>query len=226
VAREFDEERIETGELISLEDFLERVSLVADADDLPPEAPGADAGVVTLMTLHTAKGLEFPVVFLSGMEDGTFPHMRALSEPLELEEERRLAYVGITRARERLYLSRAAVRSAWGAPQYHPASRFLDEIPPELVEWERLESAVDAARQGRRMGGSAMESLANRREMTRASSKPVLHLSPGDRVTHDSFGLGTVLRVEGEGDRAMAHVDFGSEGVKRLLLRYAPVVKL
>ncbi len=160
VAREFDEERIETGEVISLEDFLERVSLVADADDIPSGAPGADGGVVTLMTLHTAKGLEFPVVFLSGMEDGTFPHMRALSEPLELEEERRLAYVGITRARERLYLSRAAVRSAWGAPQYHPASRFLDEIPPELVQWERLESAVDAARQGRRMGGSAMESLA------------------------------------------------------------------
>ena len=178
------------------------------------------------MTLHTAKGLEFPVVFLSGMEDGMFPHMRALSEPLELEEERRLAYVGITRARERLYLSRAAVRSAWGAPQYHPASRFLDEIPPELVHWERLESAVDAARQGRRMRGSAMESLANRREMTRASSRPALHLTPGDRVTHDLFGLGTVLRVEGDGDRAMAHVDFGAEGVKRLLLRYAPVTKL
>ena len=85
---------------------------------------------------------------------------------------------------------------------------------------------MDAARQGRRMGGSAMESLANRREMTRASSKPVFHLNPGDRVTHDSFGLGTVLRVEGEGDRAMARVDFGAEGVKRLLLRYAPVVKL
>jgi DNA helicase-2/ATP-dependent DNA helicase PcrA len=160
------------------------------------------------------------------MEDGTFPHMRALSEPLELEEERRLAYVGITRARERLYLSRAAVRSAWGAPQYHPASRFLDEIPAELVQWERIESAVDAARQGRRMGGSAMESLAGRREMARASSRPMISLSPGDRVTHDSFGLGTVLRVEGDGDRAMAHVDFGAEGVKRLLLRYAPVTKL
>ncbi|MDQ6714582.1 MAG: DNA helicase PcrA, partial [Actinomycetota bacterium] len=132
VAREFDEARIETGEVISLEDFLEQVSLVADADQIPDGGPGVDEGVVTLMTLHTAKGLEFPVVFLTGMEDGTFPHMRALGEPLELEEERRLAYVGITRARERLYLSRAAVRSAWGAPQYHPASRFLDEIPAEL----------------------------------------------------------------------------------------------
>jgi len=226
VAREFDDERIETGEVVSLEDFLERVSLVADADQIPTGAPGADAGVVTLMTLHTAKGLEFPVVFLTGMEDGTFPHMRSLGEPLELEEERRLAYVGITRARERLYLSRAAVRSAWGAPQYHPASRFLDEIPAELVTWERLESAIDQARTGRRMGGSAMESLAQRRDLARASSKPAISLKPGDRVTHDSFGLGSVLRVEGEGDKAMAHVDFGSEGIKRLLLRYAPVTKL
>ncbi|MEO8828165.1 DNA helicase PcrA [Lapillicoccus sp.] len=230
VAREFDETRAETGEVISLEDFLEQVSLVADADQIPDNdtgGPGADDGVVTLMTLHTAKGLEFPVVFLSGMEDGTFPHMRALSDPLELEEERRLAYVGITRARERLYLSRAAVRSAWGAPQYHPASRFLDEIPGELVRWERLESAIDAARSGRRMGGSAMESLAARRDLARASSQPTIVVVPGDRVTHDKFGLGTVLRVEGEGDKSMAHVDFGEvEGVKRLLLRYAPVTKL
>ena len=89
------------------------------------------------MTVHTAKGLEFPVVFLTGLEDGTFPHLRSLGDPKELEEERRLAYVGITRARERLHLSRAAVRSAWGAPQYNPPSRFLDEIPAELVEWER-----------------------------------------------------------------------------------------
>ncbi|MDQ2797005.1 MAG: ATP-binding domain-containing protein, partial [Actinomycetota bacterium] len=230
VAREFDEARAETGEVISLEDFLEQVSLVADADQIPDNdtgGTGADDGVVTLMTLHTAKGLEFPVVFLSGMEDGTFPHMRALSDPLELEEERRLAYVGITRARERLYLSRAAVRSAWGAPQYHPASRFLDEIPGELVRWERLESAIDAARSGRRIGGSAMESLAARRDLARASSQPTIVVVPGDRVTHDKFGLGTVLRVEGEGDKSMAHVDFGEvEGVKRLLLRYAPVTKL
>lgn len=226
VAREFDETRIETGEVISLEDFLERVSLVADADQIP-DADGVETGVVTLMTLHTAKGLEFPVVFLTGMEDGTFPHLRSLGEPTELEEERRLAYVGITRARERLYLSRAAVRSAWGSPQYFPASRFLDEIPAELVHWERLESAVDGARTGRRVGRSAMESLAGQREVARASSKPVVHVVTGDRVTHDKFGLGTVIRVEGDGDKAMAHVDFGeTEGVKRLLLRYAPLTKL
>ena len=230
VAREFDEERVETGEEISLEDFLERVSLVADADSIPngdDRGPGSDGGVVTLMTLHTAKGLEFPVVFLTGMEDGTFPHMRSLGDPKELEEERRLAYVGITRARERLHLSRAAVRSAWGSPQYHPASRFLDEIPEGLVDWQRTDTAIDASRSGRRLPGSAMESLATRREMTRVGSKPVIKVSAGDRVSHDTFGLGTVVRVEGDADKAMAHVDFGEEtGVKRLLLRYAPLVKL
>ncbi|MDQ2756798.1 MAG: DNA helicase PcrA [Actinomycetota bacterium] len=227
VAREFDEERLETGEEASLQDFLERVSLVADADQIPDGAPGADGGVVTLMTLHTAKGLEFPVVFLTGMEDGTFPHLRSLGEPRELEEERRLAYVGITRAQQRLHLSRAAVRSAWGSPQYNPASRFLDEIPEGLVDWQRTDTAVDAARTRRPMPGSAMSSLAARRESTRAGSKPVILVAGGDRVSHDSFGLGTVLRVEGEGDKAMAHVDFGDEtGVKRLLLRYAPLEKL
>jgi len=227
VAREFYEERLETGEEATLEDFLERVSLVADADQIPDGAPGADGGVVTLMTLHTAKGLEFPVVFLTGMEDGTFPHLRSLGDPRELEEERRLAYVGITRAQQRLHLSRAAVRSAWGAPQYNPASRFLDEIPEGLVDWQRTDTAVDAARARRPLPGSAMSSLAARRESTRAGSKPVILVSSGDRVSHDTFGLGTVLRVEGQDDKAMAHVDFGDEtGVKRLLLRYAPLEKL
>src|SRR2546421_249960 len=118
----------------SLSAFLERVSLVADADSLPESGDG----VVTLMTLHTAKGLEFPVVFCSGWEDGVFPHMRALGEPAELAEERRLAYVGITRARQRLYLSRALMRSAWGQPMTNPASRFFTEIPEELLAWRRV----------------------------------------------------------------------------------------
>ena len=104
------------------------MALVADADQIPDD-DGDDAGVVTLMTLHTAKGLEFPVVFLTGLEDGVFPHSRSLGDQPELEEERRLAYVGVTRARERLYVSRAVVRSAWGAPAHNPASRFLDELP-------------------------------------------------------------------------------------------------
>src|SRR4051794_10747584 len=121
-----------------LRDFLERVALVADSDQIPDAPDGEDApGVVTLMTLHTAKGLEFPVVFLTGLEDGIFPHSRSLGDKLELEEERRLAYVGVTRARERLYVSRAVMRSAWGAPAHNPASRFLDELPVDLVDWRR-----------------------------------------------------------------------------------------
>ena len=130
-------EAVEEGEAApgSLQAFLEKVSLVADADQIPD----SENGVVTLMTLHTAKGLEFPVVFLTGWEDGQFPHMRALGDPKELSEERRLAYVGITRAREKLYLSRAIIRSSWGNPLTNPASRFLGEIPEDLLSWRREE---------------------------------------------------------------------------------------
>ncbi|MEO7447710.1 MAG: 3'-5' exonuclease, partial [Humibacillus sp.] len=244
VAQEYDERRAteleesggelppgvepeDVGPAGALEEFLEQVSLVADADDIPdsPEAQaGRDLGVVTLMTLHTAKGLEFPVVFLTGLEDGTFPHLRSLGDPKELEEERRLAYVGITRARERLYLSRAAVRSAWGAPQYNPPSRFLDEIPGDLLDWQRLGPSFSGARGADR---PAVAVLAARPGVRSAGKRPVISLHAGDRVSHDSFGLGSVVRVEGEGDTSMAHVDFGEEtGTKRLLLRYAPLVKL
>ena len=225
VAREFDEARRETGEVVSLEDFLEQVSLVADADEIPDTEEAEAAGVVTLMTLHTAKGLEFPVVFLTGMEDGTFPHLRSLGDAKELEEERRLAYVGITRARERLHLSRAAVRSAWGAPQYNPPSRFLDEIPAELVQWERELSGAAAI--GRRDQRPAVATLAARPGVRSPGNRPVIPLSPGDRVTHDSYGLGTVVRTLGEGDKTQAEVDFGGElGVKRFVLRFAPLEKL
>ena len=130
----------------TLADFLERVALVADSDQVPAE--GERGGQVTLMTVHTAKGLEFPAVFVTGMEDGTFPHQRSLGDESELEEERRLAYVAITRARERLYLTRAAVRSAWGTPQEMPPSRFLDDIPAELLDVHR------AATSGERMRAS------------------------------------------------------------------------
>jgi len=223
VAQEFDETRAQTGEVASLEDFLEQVSLVADADELPDNDEAADQGVVTLMTLHTAKGLEFPVVFLTGMEDGTFPHLRSLADPKELEEERRLAYVGITRARERLHLSRAAVRSAWGAPQYNPASRFLDEIPEPLVDWRRAEAATTA----RRPSTPAVARLAARPGVRSPGNRPLIALHAGDKVTHDSYGMGTVVKTEGEGDKTQAHVDFGGDtGVKRFLLRYAPLEKL
>ena len=153
----------------TLADFLERISLVADSDQLPQAADLAamseseraaaaaaeEQGQVTLMTVHTAKGLEFPVVFVTGMEDGTFPHSRAMSEETELAEERRLAYVALTRARERLYVTRSAVRSAWGAANAMPASRFLDDIPAETMEWKRIASSMDALRGGGTGWGSS-----------------------------------------------------------------------
>jgi DNA helicase-2/ATP-dependent DNA helicase PcrA len=219
VAREFEEASPE-GTLV---DFMETISLVADADQIPDEPEdGEDGaptpGVVTLMTLHTAKGLEFPVVFLTGLEDGVFPHLRSLGDPTELEEERRLAYVGITRAEQRLYLSRSTVRSAWGAPQANPASRFLEEIPEELIDWRRLESTVTST--------PAVAAMAARPGVRSPGNRVVVHLEPGDRVTHDTFGLGSVVTVEGVGERAVASIDFRTGGVKRLLLRYAPVEKL
>lgn len=231
VAREFDDAQAEAGISAtesSLDDFLERVSLVADSDEIPDaeQVDGQDAGVVTLMTLHTAKGLEFPVVFLVGMEDGTFPHLRSLGDVKELEEERRLAYVGITRARERLHLSRAVVRSAWGSPQYNPASRFLDEIPAELVHWERTAPVSYGGGTVTTRRAPTVATLSEGRTSRPGSGKPIPSLKPGDRVSHDSFGLGRVVRVEGEGDRTEAHVDFGGDKVKRLLLRYAPIEKL
>jgi DNA helicase-2/ATP-dependent DNA helicase PcrA len=196
------------------------------------------------MTLHTAKGLEFPTVFLTGLEDGVFPHSRSLDDGNELEEERRLAYVGVTRARERLYLSRALMRSAWGAPAHNPGSRFLGEVPDELVGWRRTEAdqvqwqRPDLSRTtGLGAQGLGQPTSAGRRNFSAAAaradaaakSKPareVPSLAPGDRVAHDTFGLGTVVTVEGVADKAVASIDFGSEGVKRLLLRYAPVEKL
>ncbi len=204
-------------------EFLERVSLVADADEVPAATgeAGVDEGVVTLMTLHTAKGLEFPVVFLTGMEDGTFPHLRSLGSTAELAEERRLAYVGITRARKFLYLSRAQVRNSWGQPAYNPASRFLEEIPSGLIDWQRTEATT--VRIASSPGVARLTPPVGSRS---AAPRDVLQLAPGDRVTHDTFGLGTVVRVDGTGDRAVAQVDFGAAGEKRLLLRYAPVEKL
>ncbi|MFD8260139.1 DNA helicase PcrA [Streptomyces griseoluteus] len=232
VALEFEQER-EDGEQGTLAEFLERVALVADSDQIPDEEDGD--GVITLMTLHTAKGLEFPVVFLTGMEDGVFPHMRALNQTKELEEERRLAYVGITRARERLYLTRAALRSAWGQPSYNPPSRFLEEIPATHLEWKR--TGASAAPSFGMAASSVASTLSSSRSRSsaagasgfatrRAGEKPVVSLAIGDRVTHDQFGLGTVVAVAGEGDKAQATIDFGGGNAKRLLLRYAPVEKL
>ncbi|GGJ93314.1 DNA helicase [Streptomyces camponoticapitis] len=213
----------------TLAEFLERVALVADSDQIPDEDEEG-SGVITLMTLHTAKGLEFPVVFLTGLEDGVFPHMRALGQAKELEEERRLAYVGITRARERLYLTRSSMRSAWGQPSYNPPSRFLEEIPGEHLEWKR--TGPMSAPAGPTSGITSSLSTSRARSgpagfaTRRATEKPVISLAVGDRVTHDQFGLGTVVTVTGSGADAQATIDFGDSKPKRLLLRYAPVDKL
>ncbi|MCV7358992.1 DNA helicase PcrA [Mycolicibacterium fluoranthenivorans] len=211
-----DEDIPDTGVLAQ---FLERVSLVADADGIPEEG----SGVVTMMTLHTAKGLEFPVVFVTGWEDGMFPHMRALGDPTELSEERRLAYVGITRARQRLYLSRAKVRSSWGQPMLNPESRFLREIPEDLINWRRVEtpaSVLSAPRSVGRFADSARPAPAKVRNRT------VITLEPGDRVTHDKYGLGRVEEVSGVGESAMSLIDFGSAGRVKLMHNHAPVSKL
>ncbi len=212
VAREFDAQRPDG----TLTDFLEQVSLVADADEIPEgEEHG---GLVTLMTLHTAKGLEFPVVFLTGMEEHVFPHQRSMTDDKELEEERRLAYVGITRAQQRLYLTRAVARAWWGLPEYHKPSRFLEEIPAHLIQWRR---------DGRTAVAPAAERLAQRPGGRTPGNRRVPSLSPGDKVTHDAYGLGTVLSVEGRGDDPEAKIDFGGDyGIKHLVLRYAPIEKL
>ena len=296
VAEDFQQEN-PTG---TLAEFLERVSLVADSDQIPDDDGGQ--GQVTLMTVHTAKGLEFPVVFVTGFEDGTFPHSRSLADEAELAEERRLAYVALTRARERLYLTRAAVRSAWGASNVMVASRFLDDIPPELMRWEREESSMDSLRagyggfggggygggyreggyreggyqrgrgdgggyqggSGSSYGGSSgygggrrvdedddfsapigtgrrssgklgrVESAKDRAKARRGQKLGVKAepeaeesgIKLGDKVRHDAYGVGTVIALEGSGKSTVAKVEFSDGVVKRLMLRYAPVVKL
>lgn len=246
-----------------LRDFLEQVALVADADEVPDGPEGEAAGVVTLMTLHTAKGLEFPVVFLTGLEDGIFPHVRSMGNEKELEEERRLAYVGFTRAQQLLYLTHAIVRSGWGTSSQNPPSRFLDEIPDELVEWRRRAEATtswvgqtdqfdhdqpwgsrtstDYRGQGAFSGTltsrgryQMQQRLAQRfthKNVAAAASakgkqRSVPTLVAGDKVQHDTFGLGTVVTLEGVGDRRKAVIDFGSQGTKTIVLRYAPLEKL
>ena len=219
VATEYEEGEVIEGEEISLSGFLERVSLVADSDQIPD---GEDhGGVVTLMTLHTAKGLEFPTVFLTGMEEGIFPHSRTLGDRDEVEEERRLAYVGLTRARKRLYITRAEYRSSWGAPAYNPASRFLSEIPENVIQWnDRTDRIMKSGL------NTTVRSFGPPPKATGKKASETMALAVGDRVSHDTFGLGTVTGTAGEGDRAEATIDFGSAGSKRLLLRYAPVEKL
>ncbi len=219
VAREF-EERVPGG---GVPEFMEQVSLVADADQIP-DADGT-GGVVTLMTLHAAKGLEYPVVFLTGLEDGVFPHLRTLGDAKELQEERRLAYVGITRAREKLYVTRSHMRSAWGQTSYNPPSRFLEELPEHVMDWRRLASTVTSTPALSRVASRVASSASRARSAP--GLRPIPNLEVGDRVNHDAFGLGSVTATRGAGDSAQAEVDFGvGTGAKWLLLRYAPIEKL
>ncbi|MEZ5185251.1 MAG: DNA helicase PcrA [Candidatus Nanopelagicales bacterium] len=216
VAREFMNDNADG----TLADFLERVALVAEADDVPDH----EGGLVTLMTLHTAKGLEFDAVFLTGLEESVFPHARSLDDPVELQEERRLAYVGITRARKQLYISRAAMRMQFGTPNSNPPSRFLEEVPDSLIDWRR--TGRDLSRRPSSGGRGAAPALAQAAGSARRTAGPIVDLTAGDSVLHPKFGLGTVVSTAGQDDKAEAHIDFGSEGVKRLLLRYAPVEKV
>jgi DNA helicase-2/ATP-dependent DNA helicase PcrA len=205
------------GGVARLAAFLEAVSLVTDLD--AAEGEGEDHSAVTLMTLHAAKGLEFPVVFITGLEDGVFPHLRSLGEPEALEEERRLCYVGITRARERLYLCHAWRRTLYGATDYYSASRFLSEIPEELVHAVGLERPRGSGPEAHR---DAVVDAALRAGAARPGAQE-LGIRVGDDVVHDTFGEGVVLDVEGRGDAAEAVVRFRDAGEKRLLLAWAPL---
>ncbi|WP_302165857.1 ATP-dependent helicase [uncultured Bifidobacterium sp.] len=334
VAAEFEQNTPDA----TLAGFLETTALVADSDQLPGE--NEDSGKVTMMTLHTAKGLEYPYVFLTGMEQGTFPHQRAMEDTSELAEERRLAYVGITRAKRRLYVTRAAVRAQWGQANDMMPSQFLDEIPDELIDWKRREAGVERMRASWRndddefggwdddddfgsvtfggssygktsyggspygsstygsrssygsssygsgraqyggsstRGASSSHGSSSRRSYAGSGSsssygssygsygsgkssgksgkvttrrvkpktKPVdltkssqasqtdnrsgLSISDvhvGDRITHDHFGMGTVIETQDKGANSVITVDFGNGEVKRLLLRIAPIEML
>jgi DNA helicase-2/ATP-dependent DNA helicase PcrA len=233
----------------SIGEFLEQISLVADTDQLDDD----DSSVI-LMTLHSAKGLEFPVVFLMGLEDGVFPHLRSLTEPAQLEEERRLAYVGITRARRRLYLTHAWSRTLFGGTQYNPPSRFLDEIPAPLVR--DVEGHRRASRSGRRYGsgsagiggssggtwgrgdgtgGRALSVAAGRERIVDNALKPRppqrsgaegLGLKVGDDVRHKVFGEGVIIDLSGRPGKTEALIRFRDVGEKRLLLSWAPLEKI
>jgi len=227
-------------EFETVDAFLEQIALVADTDKIED-----DDSKVTLMTLHSAKGLEYPVVFLVGAEEGVFPHIRALTEPEELEEERRLAYVGITRAREKLYLSHAWSRTLFGSTQYNPPSRFLDEIPSELVEHMgegrrtsgRASYRSDSGRReswtawNERMADAGRERIVDAalnagQRQAASTGAETMGLRMGDDVRHAKFGDGVIIMIEGDGDKAEAVVRFPDVGEKRLLLAWSPLQRL
>jgi len=190
----------------TLEDFLTELALVSDVDDLDE-----DSDAVVLMTLHNAKGLEFPIVFMAGMDEGIFPHSRSLLDEDQLEEERRLCYVGMTRAKKKLYMTRAWQRSLYGNTSYYAASRFLNEISDEYI----IETSYGIA-----------DNAAVCRSEPEVSKKSVANISPGDRVRHLKWGEGIVLDIEGIDEDAQISINFPSVGEKCLILKYAPIVKI
>ena len=226
-------------EFAEVAEFMEQVALVADSDEVD-----GDESRVILMTLHTAKGLEYPVVFLVGAEEGVFPHIRALTEPDELEEERRLAYVGITRARERLYISHAWSRTLFGSTQYNPPSRFVDEIPAELVEaigervgrgggrasyrererWRRRDDDEGWADHRERVVEAALR--AGQRPDPQPTGAEALSLRLGDDVRHATYGEGVIVDIVGQGEKAEARVRFPGLGEKTFLLAWTPLQKV
>ena len=232
------------AEFTQVEEFLEQVALVADTDDLDAE------NHIVLMTLHSAKGLEYPVVFLVGCEEGIFPHNRALLDPAELEEERRLAYVGLTRARERLLVSHAWQRMLFGQSQYNPPSRFLAEVPAELFDRQgNVDSGSDHGRVYGRTStnwndaelpaykrrddddDSFGRSYGRRAERAVRPAEPrntdhLVDLKPGDDVMHAVFGEGVVIEIKGTGDKTEVTVRFREKGTKHLALAWAPLTKL
>ena len=221
------------SEFTQVDEFLEQVALVADTDQIDSD------NHVTLMTLHSAKGLEFPVVFIVGMEEGIFPHSRALNDQSELEEERRLAYVGITRAKEKLFLSHAWSRNLYGSSQYNPPSRFLDEIPGELLQREgSVDSGADEGRGSYRPRPE--NSTGKKIEWTRATVPKYRRegeavgdltgansgLKVGDDVEHPSFGEGVIINIRGSGESTEATIEFVNHGKKHLALAWAPLKKI
>jgi DNA helicase-2/ATP-dependent DNA helicase PcrA len=203
--------------------FLEALSLVTDMDEYDPEQ-----SAVTLMTLHSAKGLEFPVVFMTGLEENVFPHVRSLGDPDQLDEERRLCYVGITRARERLYLCHAWCRNLFGSTQYNPASRFLAEIPEQLVRLTGRTAPGRGSIRERQLGTGVVGAPRGPGggPVTGAAGAEKLGLRVGDDVAHDKFGEGVIIGIEGEGDKAEALIRFRDTGEKRLLLSWAPLKRI
>jgi DNA helicase-2/ATP-dependent DNA helicase PcrA len=207
VAREFESNPEQRG---TLDDFLANIALVSDVDALD-----AEASYVTLMTMHAAKGLEFPIVFLSGLEEGVFPHTRALTDQTELEEERRLAYVGVTRAMDRLYLSFAARRTLFGNTFSHPKSRFIDEMPSVEV--------IGGVGIGPRPGGGRWREVAIHEN---AGAGVGLNLGPGDRVRHPKWGEGVVVDIVGAGGDGLLTINFPNVGQKMVMLKYAPLERV